>query len=225
MARPALEALVRAVDDVGRFLVERTKSYGAAIDAEHDRIAKKSAAAAAQIDEMLSTAAKNAVEASQAALTQFEGLTGQYVAANNIWNEELKLGLDALKLGALDRTEFIRQYGDDIAVIDGKNKALKFALDQVDFDVYKKQVQDLIGDLASHQLSIEQIIERVGALGGKFAEGIASMIERWKQGQIGFAELAAQIQRLQEQFPGSDLDALLKIITTELQQQDKDGFI
>lgn len=223
--RDSVQRLIQAVDGVGQAVVGRTKEWGAAIDAETARIAAKAEQAGKHVEDVLSKAAQNASQAASKAAADFEAVTADFTAANNLWSAELKKGLDALKSGALDRTEFLRQYGADVTLINGKNKSLQEALASVDFGQFKANVQALIADLQRQQLSIEEIAQRVSALGGQFAEGIGDMIERWKAGQVSFQQLAAQIQLLQQKFPGSDLDALLKQLGPALQQQEADGFL
>lgn len=178
--------------------------------------------AAAQ--EAASTVSKAQAQVS-AAVTAFDGVTAQFIASQNVWAQELEKGIDALKAGALSREEFLRQYGDFNAIVDGQNTTLQAALNKVDFGAFSGKVQELIGDLARSQVSVEEIIARVSELGGQFAEGTARMIEQWRRGELSFEQLAAQIKRLQEQFPGSDFAALLDGVGDELQQQEKDGFL
>lgn len=155
----------------------------------------------------------------------FDDLFDVFENAQNQFDEDLKLQLEAVRAGGKDVEDLLRLYGDAKVKIGDELKTIRKILDGADFGQFEDRIQELMQFVRDQSSSLEEVISRVGELGGMFADQIVEMLRKFREGKITFDELQNRMEALQRRFPDSDLDNLLDEIRDRIQGGERDGFI
>lgn len=125
------------------------------------------------------------------------------------FSEEIKLQLDAIRVGGEQVDDFLTKFGDAVVVIDGHAKTIREILEGVDFKRYEHSLRDLIDQVTKGGAKLSDVLKDLKARGGLFADEISKTVEAFEQGKISLQRLLDFFNSIKTRFPDSTLSDLL----------------
>lgn len=137
----------------------------------------------------------------------------------NAWAASLLDMLLQVKQGGLDAKDVLFSFGDAVVDFDGKIQPLRDVLQDVLPTIGQVQqgIREMTDELKNADPS--EIVDRLKEQYNQFAQILARGVDMFKQGQISLERLMQLIEQAQRYMPGSETDALAKL----LEQALKDG--
>lgn len=134
----------------------------------------------------------------------------------NLWATSLLDLLRQVKQGTLDGKDVLFAFGDAVVQFEGQIRPLRDVLSDVlpTMGQVQSQLREMTEELKEADPS--EIVGRLREQYNEFAQSLARGVEMFKQGQISLERLMALVQQAQRYLPGSETDALAKLLEEAL---------
>ncbi len=176
-------------------------------------------AARENVEQELTRAQKFGEDHRQRSIDTLNSLEERLKEFGTNWNTELELAFAALKAGKITGQEFIDTFGDWVIQVEEGSTTIKRELEGIDPKVFEDRIRSITDSLRDGSAGIEQAIARVRELGGFFAEELAKMFAKLKEGTATIGEVIASLQRLGRDLEGQPLGDLVGVLERGLREE------
>ena len=137
------------------------------------------------------------------------------LAEGSGFQDEIRRQIEGVKIGLVDFQDFLSVYGDSVTL---SGQRIREVLRDLDPQLYKDQIIELIAALESGAASVEQALALLGQSQSDFAKRFLEIVNLFRSGKITIESLQKQVSALTDLFPDAAASDLAEEIARLLAQ-------
>lgn len=127
---------------------------------------------------------------------------------SNAFSQDIQLQIEAVRIGAQSLEDFLTLYGDAIITLEDGQHRIRDMFSGADFNVYKKQIQDLIQAVQDGSATLGDALAYLQKNAQNLGKGLIEAITAFQRGELSIERLIALLQKYKQDFQGKELGDL-----------------
>ena len=145
-------------------------------------------------------------------VSALDDLYNRVTEAGNVWDEELKLQLELVRIGGQSLQDLMRLWGDAVVATEDGNKKLRELFAGADLRQYTQQIQDLIKGLKDGGTTIAQVLEYLKTNAAQLSKTLVETVEAFRRGETSLERVLQVVEKIKRDYANTDLGDLAKAL-------------